>query len=138
MTDKVLEQMGAFVAFRRCYYVGESPDYKGVDMAEAFRQHFAYRMDRIKRTDFPESVSRLVKYQWKWLVDFSVLLSKDELWALNLGRHMYEAAKRRERIGQAIASYNPENKEAEKYKREATDYLEGKKFREFEKLINHA
>jgi hypothetical protein len=128
LADKILEQMGAFVAFRRCYYVGECADYKGVDMAEAFRKHFAYRMDRIKKGDFPESVATLVDYQWKWLQDFSILLNKREPWAVRMGGHMFEAARKRVRLEDAIRSYMPDTKEAERYKKEAMDYLEERKF----------
>jgi len=135
LADKILEQMGAFVAFRRCYYVGESPDYKGVEMVEAFRQHFAYRMDRIKKTDFPKSVGRLLDYQWKWLQDFSILLGRNEKWALNMGGQMYEAAKNRANLEEAIRRYKPDTKEAERYKKETMDYLEGKLLPRMEKLI---
>jgi hypothetical protein len=135
LADKILEQMGVFVAFRRCYYVGESEDYKGADMAEAFREHFAYRMDRIKRSDFPESVRELVDYQWRWLKDFSVLLNKREPWTLNMGGQMFEAARKRLHLEDAIRNYKPDAKEAERYKKEAMDYLNGKKFGEFGKMI---
>ena len=137
LADKILEQMGAFVAFRRCYYVGESEDYKGVDMLEAFRKHFAYRMDRIRKNDFQESVGRLVDYQWKWLQDFSVLLNKQEPWALRMGGQMFEAAKKRTPLESAIRSYRPDTKEAERYKKEAMDYLNGRKFAQFGKLIKY-
>ncbi|MCX6814412.1 MAG: HD domain-containing protein [Candidatus Aenigmarchaeota archaeon] len=136
LADKILEQMGAFVAFRRCYYVGECQDYKGVEMEEAFRKHFAYRMDRIKKTDFPKSVRRLLDYQWKWLQDFSVLLNKREPWAVRMSSHMFEAAMKRIHLEDAIRSYKPDSKDAERYRKEAMDYLEGKKFGEFEKLVN--
>ncbi len=136
LADKILEQMGAFVAFRRCYYVGESEDYKGEEMARAFKEHFAYRMDRIKKTDFPSSVSRLVDYQWKWLLDFSILLNREEPWTVRMGRHMYEAAQKRMLLDKAMGSYRPDTKEAEMYMKEAVDYMNGKKFVEFGRLVN--
>jgi HD superfamily phosphodiesterase len=99
LADKILEQMGALVAFRRCYYVGECADYRGVKMEEAFRRHFSYRMDR------------------------------------RMGRHMYEAARKRMLLEDAIKSYRPDTKGAERYKKEVTDYLNGRKFGGFRKLV---
>ncbi len=136
LADKILEQMGAFVAFRRCYYVGESEDYKGTDMEKAFRKHFAYRMERIKKTDFPGSVDRLVGYQWKWLQDFFALLNREESWTLDMGGQMFKAARKRANLESAIRSYKPDAKEAERYKKETVDYLDGRKFRGFGKLID--
>jgi HD superfamily phosphodiesterase len=135
LADKILEQMGALVAFRRCYYVGECADYRGVKMEEAFRRHFSYRMDRIKKNDFPDNMARLVNYQWKWLQDFSVLLNRGEPWAVRMGRHMYEAARKRMLLEDAIKSYRPDTKGAERYKKEVTDYLNGRKFGGFRKLV---
>lgn len=136
LADKILEQMGAFVAFRRCYYVGESEDYKGAEMTKAFKEHFAYRMGRIKKDDFPDNVGRLLDYQWKWLQDFSVLLGKEEPWAVRMGGYMYEAAQKRVILDKAIRSYKPDTKQAERYRKEAMDYLDGRLFPKMGRMIN--
>jgi HD superfamily phosphohydrolase YqeK len=135
LADKILEQMGALPAFRRCYYFGECKDYEGMKIHEAFRKYFIYRVKRINKADFPENMGKLVDYQWKWLQDFLELMNNQEPWAVKLGMFMSEAARNRIPFETVIRSYRPETKEAERYKKEVMDYIEGRKFGEFEKLV---
>src|SRR3990167_6633333 len=45
LSDKLFEQMGAYVIFRRSYYVGECEDFINVSMEEAVTSHMKTRME---------------------------------------------------------------------------------------------
>lgn len=136
LSDKIFEQMGAYVAFRRCMYVGECRDYKDIPYLEAIKKHFIMRIERIPKTDFPEKFSKLIDYQWKWLIEFVHALDKKEEWALNLAKQVYENGKTYKiKLEVVIKNFKPKFERDKEYKHEALNYIEGKKFREFEKLI---
>lgn len=136
LADKILEQMGAYLIFRRCMYVGESVTYKEIPMKQAINKHFAYRMKRIKKGDFPERFSRLVNYHWKWIADAQEALENNKQWAWEIARIAYENGKTREMsLEEMIITFEPTSPEAAKIKKEAMDYLEGKLFKKFEGMI---
>ena len=136
LADKILEQMGAFIAFRRCMYVGECDDYQNSPMIETVQKHFKKRIDRIPKTEFPERFHKLVEYQWKWLMEMNDALVNSDKWVLNIVASMYNHGKAHD-IGleKAIRKFKSFSKEDEKYKKEALDYIDGKKWKDFEKLI---
>lgn len=136
LADKILEQMGAYLIFRRCMYVGESVTYKGIPMKQAINEHFAMRMKRIPKSAFPERFSRLVDYQWKWVEDAQKALKNNKPWAWEIARLSYENGRSRAKsLEELIITYEPTSPEAAKVKKEAVEYLEGKKFKEFERMI---
>jgi len=136
LADKILEQMGAYLIFRRCMYVGESVTYRDMPMEEAVNKHFVFRMNRIKKTDFPERFSRLVDYQWKWLYEAAEALKNSKPWAWEIAQHSYKAGKTHEMsLEELILTFETAHPESAKVKEEAVEYLERKKFKEFEKLV---
>jgi len=136
LADKILEQMGAYLIFRRCMYVAESVSYKGMHMEEAINKHFVYRMERIKKGDFPARFSKLVEYQWKWLAEGQKALKEGKLWAWEIAKVSYENGRSREKsLEELILTFEPSHPEGARVKKEAVAYLEGKKFGEFEELV---
>ncbi len=136
LADKILEQMGAYLIFRRCMYVAESVTYKGMPAEQAINEHFAYRMERIKRGDFPARFSKLVAYQWKWIEDAQNALKAGKKWAWEIARASYEAGKTHEKgLEELILAFEPSHPQSAKVKKEAVDYLEGKLFKKFEGLV---
>ena len=136
LADKIFEQMGAYLVFRRLVYVAESATYKGMPMEKAINEHFARRMERIKKGDFPARFSKLVGYQWKWMVDAQEALKKGEEWTWDIARVSYENGRTHGMsLEELIFAFEPSHPESAKVKKEAVDYLEGKKFKEFEGLV---
>jgi HD superfamily phosphodiesterase len=132
MADKILEQMGAFIVFRRCMYTGECLDY-GEYSAETIINHFDKRMKKFSRDVFPDKFSKLVDYQFGWMAEFFEALKAKEAWALRIASEFFEAARRKETLEYAIRNFPADGKE-KRYKKEAMDYMDGKKFDFFEGL----
>jgi len=136
LADKIFEQMGAYLIFRRCMYVAESATYKDMLMEEAINKHFAYRMERIKKGDFPLRFSKLVAYQWKWIDEAQKALQAGKPWAWEIAKTSYENGKSHEKgLEELILTFEPTHTEGARVKREAVEYLEGKKFKMFERLV---
>lgn len=137
LADKILEQMGHYVAFRRCMYVGECRDYKGKPFEESIIKHFAYRIGKFDyKKDFPEMFHGLVNHMFIPLKDFDRHFRDGHSWALSLARHCYDAARSSNvSMDEVIGSFQPEGGEANKWKIETLDYMNGKKFKEWERLV---
>lgn len=136
LADKIFEQMGAYLIFRRCMYVAESVTYRSMPMEQAINEHFAYRMERIKKGDFPARFSRLVARQWKWVEDAQEALKSNKPWAWEIARVSYENGRTHDMsLEELILTFEPAHPESAKVKKETVEYLEGKKFAYFEGLI---
>ncbi|MBU0899064.1 MAG: hypothetical protein KJ613_04585, partial [Nanoarchaeota archaeon] len=131
----IFEQMGAFIAFRRCMYVGECADYRDKPVLETINSHFKMRIKRIPKTEFPEKFHKLVDYQYKWLIEMAHALDINENWATNIGTQMYNHGKEHKTtLEDSIRNLETVSTEDEKYKQETLDYIDGKKFNFFENL----
>jgi len=136
LADKILEQMGAYLVFRRCMYVAESVTYDEKLMKEAINEHFAMRIKRIPKDAFPERFSRLVDYQYKWITDAQKALKDNKQWIWDLAEFAYNNGKTHAlSLDGMIRAFRPASAEAEKIKKEATDYIEGRLFSKFSKLV---
>jgi hypothetical protein len=136
LADKIFEQMGAYLFFRRCMYVAESVTYRDKPMEKAIEEHFVMRMERIKKGDFPARFSGLVGYQWRWLQEAAEALKSRRPWAWEIAKASYDAGKGGgASIEELILTFEPSSPEAARYRKEAVEYLEGRKMKEFEKLI---
>jgi len=136
LADKILEQMGAYVIFRRSVFVGECTDYKDKPFLWSIKHQFKRRLERFSEKAFPEKFRGLVKYQYSWPKMFFGSLEKEEEWAVDLGREGYEIGKTRtSTVDEFIQGFHPNNWKAEKVWKEALEYIEGKKFTDFKKLI---
>ena len=134
LADKILEQMGAYIAFRRSMYVAECKDY---NKFEDIATHFDMRIKKFTPKEFPERFSKLARTQFEWSVKFSDSFENKEVWALSIAKELYNNGKTHTKsIERAIEDYEPISEEDKKYKKEALDYINGKKFKDFEKMID--
>jgi HD superfamily phosphohydrolase YqeK len=136
LADKILEQMGHYVAFRRCMYVGECRDYKGKPFEESIEKHFAYRIAKFGIEDFPERFRGFVRIMMRPSLEFQDCFVRREAWAVSLARFCYDAGRSKDMaMDEAMRAFRTEGERAEKWKSETLAYMDGKKFREWEKLI---
>jgi len=136
LADKIFEQMGAYLIFRRCMYVAESVTYKGVPMKEAINRHFAMRIERIPKDAFPKRFSGLVNYQYEWLTNAQKALSENRAWAWDIAKVSYENGRSHGKgLEELILTFEPSHPEAARVKAEAVEYLEGRKLKFFESLV---
>ncbi len=66
LSDKLFEQSGAYICFRRCMFLGESADYNGVPFKDAVTAQFGTRMKKFKPSGFPRIVRKIASYQYGW------------------------------------------------------------------------
>ncbi len=136
LADKIFEQMGDYIIFRRCMFVAESVTYNGMPMEKVINEHFAMRIKRIPKNAFPAKFSNLVDYQYGWMIDAQKALQAGEIWMWNIAKASYEAGKTHDKsLEELILTFEPSSPEAAKVKKEAVDYLEGKLLSRFEKMI---
>ncbi len=137
LADKILEQMGHYVAFRRCIYVGECRDYVGKPFEESIEEHFAYRIAKFGVEDFPPRFRGFVREMMKPLLEFQGYFMRREAWALSLARFCYDAGRARNMtMDEAIRGFRPGGELAELWKREAIDYMDGRKFEGWSRILS--
>jgi HD superfamily phosphohydrolase YqeK len=136
LADKILEQMGAYVNFRRCVFVGECNDYKDKPCLESIIHQFSMRLERFTIGKFPKRFWPLVRYQYKWPLEFSESVRKGVPWALEMARRGYEIGARQSKpVDRFILGFVTEDGESRRIKEEAVRYLKGEKFGDFEGLL---
>jgi len=137
LADKILEQMGTYVVFRRCMYAGEIEDYKEIGHKEAIEHRFTSAGKKTERPFFPEWALGLYDYQRKFETDFLQAFIKNEKWAQNLGEKIFlKGREKRLSLDEAIKAYSPVSQKDKEYLEETLDYIAGKKLAEYEKLLN--
>jgi predicted hydrolase (HD superfamily) len=136
LADKILEQMGAFVVFRRSYYIGECHDFDCQGFGEAMTAHYRRKLEKFRPDVFPTRFRRLVDYQYEWVTGFFGHFSGSEPWAVELARMCYEAGKTHGMtMDGCVRAYKPREAEGRRLTEEALAYMEGRKFPEFEKFL---
>lgn len=135
LADKILEQMGAYVAFRRSYYVGECRDYEGKDPMESILSHFDYRTKKFNKDSFAKSLLPLVEYQYGKLLDFNRMLVEGVPWGRDLALYMHSQGRKKEGFEESVKGFRPENQDGEDIKSEALLYMEGKLFPSLERIL---
>ena len=136
LADKLLEQMGHYVAFRRCIFVGECRDYTGKPFEDSIIHQFEYRLNKFNPTKFPKFFQPMAKQMLKPSIGFYESFKRREEWAIRLGKFCYDNVKEKSRtMDEIIRDFVPDSDNAEKYKKEALDYMNGNKFKEFETLL---
>ncbi|MBU0530476.1 MAG: HD domain-containing protein [Candidatus Aenigmatarchaeota archaeon] len=136
LSDKLFEQMGAYVVFRRWVWIsGECVDYKGVPFVEGYIKQSGYRMSKFNVQTFPPAFQKLAEYQFNWAMDFYEALKQGKEWSLELGDFVTENWRNYTILDDVIRHFNPESDEGQKYKQEALDYIDGKKFDYFKGLV---
>jgi len=134
--DKILEEMGYFIVFRLCYYIGECTDYAGKDPIESIIKQLNCRIERFIKKPFEPFFFPLADYQLQKRIDFKNLLVEDVAWAKELALEMYRhGEKQKISVEEAIKRFEPKTREAEKTKKEALLYMNGKLFPKLEKIL---
>ena len=94
------------------------------------------RLKRIPKTKFPERFSKLLDSQWKWLQEIHDAIETKQEWSINIAKQMYDYGKAHNiTLEDAIKRIQTISEKDKEYKKEALDYMEGKKFVDFEKLV---
>jgi len=136
LADKIFEQMGAYINFRACYYVGECKDFAGKDPIESIIKYFDYRIKKFDKRPFDAVLLPLVEYQLKKRVDFKKLLSEDVPWVREIALNMHDHGRKHDiDIDKAVRGFQPSGKEGEEAKKEALLYMDGELFTKFERIL---
>lgn len=137
LADKLLEQAGAFLPFRRFYYIGECEDLTDLPFEEAADKYWGYRMAKFSPDKFPPRVRRLADYQFGRLYQTADRFRAKDPAVTELGRifHTFGSQKRRG-LAPLISAYKPDDDFTAGLKTEALAYLTGKKYADFERLID--
>lgn len=135
LADKILEQMGAFVIFRRCMYIGECVDYKKTKAREAIIDQFRKRLSKFNPDNFPRNSSKLVNYQYAWPKKFLRAYENKKAWTVEVVEFFYGYGEKKIPPEMAIEQFKPKYQEGKKYQKEALEYIKGKKFKFFNRLI---
>jgi len=135
LADKLLEQMGAFVVFRRCMYVGECIDYKKTAFKVAIIRQFRKRLTKFNPTKFPEEFLKLASYQYSWPEKFLRRLENNEAWAVEIAESFYKYGRKKMNLEKVVERFQSKYQEGKNYKKEILEYIKGRKFKFFSKLI---
>lgn len=135
LADKILEQMGAVIIFRRSMYVGECEDYANKEPLKSIMEQFRKKLKKFTILEFPKKFRKLIRYQYKWSFNFLQALENNEKWAIEIALFGYSAGIKKENIEQTIKKFRPRLIKQKNIYRETILYLKNKKFSEFEKLI---
>ena len=137
LSDKILEQMGAYVVFRRCLFIAECLDYRGLPFEEAMLCHWHSRSSRFNAKMFPCRFRKLVKYQYWWPAKFYEGFRKKKAYAIELTNFCYNEIIRGEKsVETMVNGFKPMEDEGERFRKEALLYITGEKFREFKNLVD--
>ncbi len=136
LSDKLLEQMGAYVVFRRATYAGEVKEYADMEAKEAIPIRWNNALKKTEKQFFVEKFHELYDYQNAWQMEFIEAFEKNEKWANRLGSYSFgQGRKKNSSLDQAIYDFEPNSEKEEKFRSEALDYMQGKKFAEFKKMV---
>ncbi|MBU4124381.1 MAG: hypothetical protein KKI14_02885, partial [Nanoarchaeota archaeon] len=137
LSDKIFEHMGAYVAFRAPLWICETGDrYPGLTRIERFLSYYERaKSKKLLENYYPEYTQKLVDYQLKWNNDFVSSLTKREEWSDDIIKNMFDVIKNGDNPERAIRSFKPKNNMQELWLKETLDYIDGKKYEEFEKMI---
>lgn len=136
LADKLWEQMGANVVFRRAIFCSEIVDYKDWDPIEAMIHQHRLRTKKFYPELFPKRFQKLAKYQYQWSLESLRATEKHQPWMLELIDHCRkEALKRRTTVDSIIKSFKPKFRQGKRFQKEANLYITGKKTTLFEKLV---
>ncbi len=135
LSDKLLEQSGAYIIFRRCVYAGECVDFKSMTFSDAITSHWKVRMKRFHPGMFDKKFATLAEYQYEWQTRFFSAFSDGEEWAVDIAKKCYDSGRNHDKTLAAIISSMKTAKEGKKFKDEALSYIRGRKFRQFGKMV---
>lgn len=137
--DKMFEQFGAVIIFRRGMWMAESPDFDWTKASshDVKSENYEHRAWVYKSEHFPKRFRKLFEYQFKWVADALEAFKTKKPWAMNIDAKSFAAGKQRIHSEDFIKGYNPISAEDARYKEESLAYIEGKLFEKFESMIRH-
>jgi len=135
LSDKILENMGAMIVFRRNMYLAETTDYVGVELEEAVVTQYEKRLQLYKPEIFPNNFLKLANYQYSWPLNYIESYKKKEEWAIYLNEYCFKKGKENAEFEQMIEEFEPKFEKDSEYKEETLQYLQGSKFKSFERLL---
>lgn len=134
--DKVFEQMGALVLFRRCTWVGECADTHQTTVLASVAQQFAIKLKKYRPTAFARPFRQLVAAQYTWPMQFLKALRAGEGWALYMATAGFcNGALDRLPIDKFVRNFIPIAEQDAAARTEALKYLRGEKWLEWAVLI---
>ncbi len=148
--DKFFEANGAFIAFRRAYFMGEREDRRAEMKKNGWNvQEAAIRITldetnkRIKAFSnldtIPPALHPFVKYQVQWQHRLKNGLEKREPWAVHLATELFnEGLKpvgKQRSLEQTINEYQPINRQDAAFKAETLRYFNGDLWKTFARLV---
>lgn len=138
LADKILEQMGYYVAFRRCMYVGECRDYTEMSFEQSVESHFEYRLKKFDFSKFPTMFQHMARERLKPAIGFHEAFKRREEWAVKLAKFCYDVGRNKSMgMDKAIRNFSTSSEKSELYKKWTIEYIDGNRFEEFKKMIRH-
>lgn len=136
LADKLWEQMGVYVVFRRAVFVKEVSDYLNWDQLKAFVHQSEVRLAKFPPEKFPKQFRRLAKAQQDWPLQALETARTKEPWIMELCEHCAKGLQAGESLDNIIKSFSPKNPDAKRFQTEAIRYITNGKLGDFEELID--
>ncbi len=133
LADEIFEQMGAYMDFRGCVWVGEEFHTSRKDPEECvetilkhYEEGYSRYFDRefVERM-FPEFTVPIALYQLKWNERFKTALKDGESWAEDMVERLVEKGKNKMDFEDIIVGFETRYPEQVEWKEEATSYIDG-------------
>ena len=138
LSDKLLEQSGAYIIFRRNYHVGENVDYAHIPFEEAISKSWTQRLARFSPEKFAIPVRAFAFYQYKQATRFFSAFQQHTEWAQSLAKDFYLFGQdtHAKDLDALITSYRSSHNDIQELQQEASDYIHGKKYSAYESMIH--
>jgi hypothetical protein len=136
LSDKILEHMGAYLDFRAPVWAGElsHSDFHELEPLEAVLQYYDIASDKFLTGVFPGFLVYLIDYQVNWNKRYVEALKSNEDWAVDMAEQLFLSGRKKEDFEIILASFKPKGVQR-KWADEMREYIKGKKFNHFRKLI---
>jgi len=137
LSDKLLEQSGAYLIFRRSYYIGECVDFTDIPFEEAVVTYWKRRMEKFFPENFHLKVRDLAQYQFTFPQSFFHAFQTKAPWAQTLAREFYSYGRNKQiNLDDLIESYKSTDPQIMVLQQEAKEYIHGMKYNQFQTLIH--
>lgn len=138
LSDKILEHMGAYIDFRAPVWAGElsHTDLCGLEPIEAVLAYYEKASRKFLTGIFPEFVKKLVDYQVEWNNTYVKALKTCEEWAVEMAEKLFFSGRYKKDFEETLTSFKPENENQTKWADEMREYITGRKFEFFHRLLS--
>jgi len=137
LSDKILEQSGAYVVFRRSFYIGECIDFREIPFEEAVISYWTKRMKKFSPENYLVEVRDLAVHQFEKQTLFLNAFIKKQAWARHLAMDFYTYGRNNEgNLDMLIESYTTAYEQVKILQQETDDYIHGKNYDQFRTMIS--